>query len=336
MFGGVVMVIAFAIFLELMPVSRLTGVQVQIREQFDTLDDARAVIPVLAALNVKPDGWTVTPSPLDEILISALLRLLSKLTDREVVTLLGTRSQDLYRLMYWANQRGLSDLAIAILRLIPALADRPGLVATARLILRDAPTHAEQHVREKAREILPQLLERVDLGGVAALHGWINRLPTTVQDSTYQAQIEPQLTAHLALMQLLPRISPTDYLALPQKDRQRIYLNLHNVDLPRLKADYALVVLDLVRRSADVEALSTVYSLINGDAATPYPQVRQAARDCVPILKAQFEKEKVSKTLLRGASAPQGTGDTLLRPAAGAPTTDPQLLLRANVENSNL
>jgi hypothetical protein len=228
---------------------------------------------------------------------------------------------------------------------LPALGDINTLVPTAHFILADAPTHHEQQVREVARAVLPQLLAHVDVGGPESLTNWIRQLPVVVQGQPSSANStsltgEQIILPHLVIMKLLPQIAPDDFLALSQRIRQRLYANLRYNFLPRLSEQYALVVLDMIYRTADVEALSVVQDLVDGSGrymspyVSPYPQVREAARASAVRLQEQIEKEKVSKTLLRGASAPDAAPETLLRAVSGNTATDPQLLLRANVQQS--
>jgi hypothetical protein len=299
----------------------LTEAQRHILARVSGLQDPQAIGPLLEMLEAE--------EPLHRAVIAALTRLLTHTNPQDAVALIGSRHDRLYQLLDYTMTIDHPELGAAILRLLPLLADRRALVWAARYIWWSTP--GEQRSREAAHAALPLLLERVDLGGLPTLTDWIRRLPLNLKDPPMWEAI---LLPHLALMQILPQCTPEQFLMVSSRDRQRLYTNLRTFMMPRLKSDYAVVVLDMVRRAADVEALSTVRDLIDGLHSTPYPRIRKAARECLPILKDEVERQKVSKTLLRGASAPQAAPDTLLRAASGAVDIDPQLLLRANVLQS--
>ncbi len=62
-----------------------------------------------------------------------------------------------------------------------------------------------------------------------------------------------------------------------------------------------------------MEALAASSPLIEG------PQVRQAARDCLPLLRQRVEEAQQAQTLLRASQAVfVTTPDALLRPAVAA------------------
>ncbi len=59
------------------------------------------------------------------------------------------------------------------------------------------------------------------------------------------------------------------------------------------------------------------------------PEIDEALARVLPILRERQRQERQAASLLRPAHAPSDGADVLLRPAAGAPTEDPALLLRA-------
>jgi hypothetical protein len=324
--------VTFGVF-ALMPRRPLTEIQKAILGEIGNLRDPQAIGPLLEALDVNGE--------LRATMVLTVSRLMEQSPRSEVATTLSEHCDRLYTLLDHRMAVAQPELVMTTLRLLPLMAEtgagsrhRQALVCVARYIWWSAPTLNERCVRAAAYEVLPALLERVDLGGPAMLAYWVRRLPLQMQEMNDTAQWEAVLLPHLALMQILPQCPPEIFLRLSSYDRHRLYTNLRMFSLPRLKSDYALVVLDIVRRSIDVEAMSVVQDLIDGPHASPYPQVRAAAHECVPILNQQIEKERVSKVLLRGASAPEPAPDTLLRAASGNATVDPQLLLRANVKES--
>jgi hypothetical protein len=58
------------------------------------------------------------------------------------------------------------------------------------------------------------------------------------------------------------------------------------------------------------------------------PQVRAAAEECLPFVRARVDQARVSQTLLRAADASGTAPDTLLRPAHGGHATVPAELVR--------
>jgi hypothetical protein len=342
-FGGLFVAMLSALLFSMAGATMpLTEAQQQIKTRIEALDDSTAV-PVLLGLvdthrirtgNPLQETRVILAGPLRASVLATLTRLLSQMDARQVVDRLHAHIAELLRLLNSNMAISQPDLVIAVLRLLPALADKSTLAPTAYFIVADAPTHNEQQVREVAREVLPKLLARVDLGGRKHLALWIERLP--VGERAQATMFLPEsILAHLAVMKLLPQTEPGEFLALPPHIRQALYHNLLLSSLPRLKEQYSLIVLDMIYRATDVDALPTVQQLFGGGiAASPYAQVREAARACADLLKAQIEKEMVGKTLLRGASAPTADPETLLRAASGVASADPQLLLRANVQES--
>jgi hypothetical protein len=305
---------------------RITATQGLIQAQVDALEDVQAIGPLLDALYAS--------EPLRETVLSALTRLLPRLPENEETAgLLRSRAHALYpQLNALASSH--PDFVLAVLRLLPCIADRRALVKTVQLMTNDSANPNAALVREAAYEMLPRLLARVDLGGVESLAGWIGRLKLQTIAGAYSMP-------NLAVMQLLPQTDPADYLELDSRLRQNLYHNLRVVDL--FQGQYALVVLDMIRRSADVDALATVRALSehrpaegpmgHGTWASPYQEVFDAALECIPILEEQLDKERARTSLLRGTSIPPAAPETLLRATANDIPTDPQLLLRATSQD---
>ncbi len=64
------------------------------------------------------------------------------------------------------------------------------------------------------------------------------------------------------------------------------------------------------------------------------PEIEEALARVRPILRERQRQERQAASLLRPAHAPSDGADVLLRPAGGAPTEDPALLLRAVEEGA--
>jgi hypothetical protein len=137
--------------------------------------------------------------------------------------------------------------------------------------------------------------------------------------------------AERALRHLLPRVRASDaaYIA-PDQMNALLHLGYsddygQNLKIPLLTA---------LEQIGDARALPVVEYL----HADPSPQVREAARECLPFVQERVRRARESATLLRASAA---TGaitppDQLLRPAAAGmtPVTPPDQLLRA-VEAQN-
>jgi hypothetical protein len=87
-----------------------------------------------------------------------------------------------------------------------------------------------------------------------------------------------------------------------------------------------LMVLEALEKIGDGQAVVPVERLVTRGRTSA---LRAAAARILPILQARQQNENAPHILLRAATAPFETPDSLLRPALNAPTTEPQELLRA-------
>jgi hypothetical protein len=308
----------------------LTPRQREVLADLEAIDDVRAVEPLLVALSTivyYPAGLLATS------IATALVRLLPRMGADQAAVVASIRTR-LYRYITPQAASQLPDLVIAILRLLRNETHLEALARVAFLIVQDAPTKTQQHVRDEARLCFPDLLASADFGGPAGLAHWIERLPSqTVASMDWDQFILPQL----ALKQNLPHLSVEEFLALDVTVRQRLYRSLlglgydysHlNGELSRLGPGYGPDLLDLAARARDREAVSTVRALVYDDTRASR-RVREAAREHLPVFEAVARQERVGRTLLRASSAPTDPEHSLLRPAADAAPTDPHELLRA-------
>jgi hypothetical protein len=292
----------------------------RLKQALRKVDDPRAVGPLLEVLDASA---LAGPLPAELAILRTLTRLLSKMDAETVEVALRPHRDRLYSCLQWIKPAENPDFIISVLRLLPALNDGPALICAAWYVLQTGSTHNELAVRDAAGAALTSLLSTVDLGGPAALAGWIDQLPFGDVTLAWGDLLSP-----LAVVQTLPQIAPADYLALDYRCRRRLYASLINMDLHRLQADYTLAVLGLVQRTGDPEALHVVRQL---QMASPR-SVRYLARQCLPILETRLERERIGRTLLRGSGLPPEPVETLLRSAGNGTADDPQLLLRSNAE----
>ncbi|MCX6382300.1 MAG: hypothetical protein NT023_22955 [Armatimonadetes bacterium] len=117
---------------------------------------------------------------------------------------------------------------------------------------------------------------------------------------------------------LLPRLTPEDYGRLRSDTVPNLCYLLNN-----FTGNFLLTVLEAVGKIGDSRAITTVQRLAEGDAPA---QVREAARQILPILIARREQENHSQNLLRASKEPVGERE-LLRPSQEA-SEEPETLLR--------
>jgi hypothetical protein len=144
----------------------------------------------------------------------------------------------------------------------------------------------------------------------------------------YRLDFDPVVIA--ALKRLLPRLKASDAGLLNPDQRKGLYAALNTYIGKGIQ--FHLAVLQAIEQVGDSGAIPHVERIAYSEAATVNEkQLREAARECLQSLKARAEQERLSRTLLRLASAPDSPAETLLRPAQGAPEADPNRLLRPAV-----
>lgn len=130
------------------------------------------------------------------------------------------------------------------------------------------------------------------------------------------------------LTQLLPtlRATHTDLLT----DAQRLILakSLRMGEL-RTNTGYQLAALKALQQVGDEKSIPIVERFYASDGSGPAAQaVRDEARVTLGFLRERAERERIAHTLLRPSMDPASPAEMLLRPAAGAGDTDPDVLLR--------
>jgi hypothetical protein len=285
--------------------------------------------------------------PLTDILAQtgvpqALTRLLPRLQPSDAAWFSQKSRNRLRSAIFSPYFQSHSELTDAFLRGMTAIGDRDTLVNIALLIIRDAPTAQEQHVREVARECLPRLQANTFGDHIEEIPALIETLPA-VPAITTGIVSQKQYIAFFGLAHLLPQLTPADSHLLTSELRKRLCNNLGGlnlkedfVTLSRLGPDYSLAVIGALERFGRAESLHTLERCAEGHfspwqlSLQDEKRVRDAAAHALPIVEARVTAERESETLLRGSQAPEPSGDTLLRPAASAPETEPQQLLRAS------
>ncbi len=267
---------------------------------------------------------------------AALARHLQNLTAEDAVLLPPTYRSQLYASLNYIHRDSDLELRLAILKALTEIGDRHGLGAIYILAAGEAATKTAQTVRLAARQCLEQMQTRIDFGP-------LGKLPLAVEDLIHQMEgegIDHQISAvnMLALRQMLPRLTPAHYrAALSERHRDRLY---HLLALPLIydqhrhgNTELQSEILAVAHRMGDTRALASVRKIAFAEAPTQIARdLRTTARETLRLLETLVEKEKESKTLLRGSSAPEAASNELLRATAPAASeTDPSELLRAAI-----
>ena len=170
------------------------------------------------------------------------------------------------------------------------------------------------------------------------LHSQITLLVPTLPTSEVRA-IGPLLEAlsytdmdgipQVALMELLPRLTPADAALFSDAQRQ----NLHRA-LTDTNTDLVALVLKALEKVGDGRAVPHVAHLAAGKGRAHIdPQVLYAAQRCLPLLEARAIYDAANQTLLRATSSPPIDGEQLLRPVTAPADTDASELLRSHLAN---
>ena len=134
---------------------------------------------------------------------------------------------------------------------------------------------------------------------------------------------EVQKIARYALQRLLPRVQASDKPYFSTAEMQAL------IDALRKQKGYPTLMISLLKgleQIGDERALANVAALINDPDV--FPEVRRAARECLPFLEVRAEQVKMAQTLLRASSGYEISPETLLRPVQGVATNDAHELLR--------
>ena len=269
-----------------------------------------------------------------------LIGLLLSLTTEDADLLTPVQRQQLYRNLNYMQRDSEMELRLATVAALLQVGDQNCLGVLYALASGEATTPTARTVRQAARDCIERLQFRLDFAPVSKIAEYTGTLIHQMQSEAGDPQIS--VTCMLALRQLLPRLEPTSYRSiLSERDRDRLYqlllmpswlFNQNHYGISEVQEE----ILHTAQRLADTRALASVRKV--AFAQIPNPAARHLytlARKTLTLLEAQVEREKESKTLLRGASDPANPARELLRAAApGDATTASDELLRASVPYS--
>ena len=136
-----------------------------------------------------------------------------------------------------------------------------------------------------------------------------------------------------ALTTLLPRMKATDAHLLTPTARNRIrdwLSTMANTVLGHpCSDDLRIAALKALEQVGDTDDIPVVTRLANMKTRTPAKaRVKQAAIECLPMLREHCGEVETARTLLRAANAEDARPETLLRAATGLPETTSAELLR--------
>jgi hypothetical protein len=135
-----------------------------------------------------------------------------------------------------------------------------------------------------------------------------------------------------ALTRLLPDLKPDEANQLDSRQRQCLYRMLEPTNADGEDAPLLAAILIALGKMEDEAAIPYVERLAQATVHTQRgEQIQEQARQSLALLQQCAERRQMSQTLLRAAQPSEPSGDILLRPASGVPTTDPDQLLRASL-----
>lgn len=179
--------------------------------------------------------------------------------------------------------------------------------------------------------VCSQTIPRFDAQEIARMGGVKAVVPLLVAFQPASRKQRKEVEA--ALTMLLPQMKASDAHLLTSDARNQIqrwlgkYVNTAmDISCPDELRIAALKALEQVGNSDDIEL---VERLANLKARSPAKaRVKQAAIECLPMLREHCGEVASARTLLRASNAEDARPDTLLRAATGLPETSPAELLR--------
>ena len=174
--------------------------------------------------------------------------------------------------------------------------------------------------------------ELIRLGGLKAIGPLLEMRLATISAQDFAA-------IHGALIQLLPEMKASDANLLTARQRGYLYsllqyetdfttANSHNHTL-------CLAILKALEQIGDGKALPIVERLAEMKTRNSRRlKVKQAANDCLPLLRANYVSVDANRTLLRASAAVTAAPETLLRPAPFVAESAPLQLLRASASEN--
>ena len=276
------------------------------------------------------------PAALRQKRKEALIGLLQSLTVEDTALLPPAQLGQLCHNLNYIQRDSEMELRLATLTALQHIGDPQCLGAIYMLAAGEAATHTAQMVRAAARSCAEKLGVRLDFGPVTNIPEYTDSLVLQMQSEGPDYQVSA--VCMLALRQLLPKLQASDcHSVLSERQRDRLY-QLLTLPLMIHQDRYGInelqeEVLRTAHRLADTRALASVRKIASVQTSSPAAkQLRTTARETLRLLEAQAEKEKESRTLLRGASSPHAGVEELLRAAAPSESlTTSSELLRSSI-----
>lgn len=321
--GGIYMLMLIALG---SPPGRSEAIALEIAIQSD---DIGSISPLLEGLKIRK-----LPPRLRTKTKLALTGMLLRLTEAEANALTITQRKQLCRFLWYIQRDTECELRLAVLKVLEQLRDKSLLGHVYQLATGEASTRTAETVRQAARVSLENMLARIDFGLIERIPEYTERLIRQMQSEG--TEVKDVAECMLALRKLLPLLTAENYRSvLTERNRDRLYglLIMHLQQSDRqYSGDEAL--LEIVRaagRIGDTRALPSIKKITVWPATTTAAKrLRSASREIVRLLELQVVKEKESRTLLRGSSAPDPLPAELLRPTIPAISdVAPKELLRA-------
>ena len=133
------------------------------------------------------------------------------------------------------------------------------------------------------------------------------------------------------LTDLLHRVKAEDYPLLTWQQQRKLMDSLYFSENHQ-EVHFQVAVVRSLARVGDADALRLLQSLASDAPLSDYEHmVRDAARDCLPLLQDRLERLRQSQHLLR-PSVSEPLPDELLRPVTSREDADPEILLRPTQE----
>jgi len=167
------------------------------------------------------------------------------------------------------------------------------------------------------------------------------RVSGALIDTLYTDDRETAETARQALIGIMARWTEGDVAALTADQRRRIRWMIHQHRAARQNgirfrrvplqesAEFRVAVCRTLGRLGDAEDLRALRQYAAMPAVTVWArEVRQAAREAIPVLEARLAEQNRPHTLLRASTAPVAAPEELLRATSSSPKTPSNELLR--------
>jgi hypothetical protein len=292
-------------------------------------EDLLYIGPLLAALQKRNLN-----EPMRERIKQALARLLPHCTQQVFDLLTPMQRRSLYGILDDEVRPCHLKLHLAVLSLLGQWGDRRCLGVLYRQATEEA---ANPDVRTAARDSVEQMCRRLNFGALHRMPEYSERLLSQLRAIGMNAFFDYQVcaTCIMALRRMVPQLTPDNYKSVLSEDhRDRLYQLLTERSLYGTyrygKDELFLEIIAAAGRMRDIRAISFLQIIALNEAPTVgAKQLRASARETLRLLEAEVEKEKESRTLLRGALSPAAQATQLLRAAPTASVTAPDELLRS-------